>query len=164
VTPNALTGTWALVASEWKRADGKHANPFGANAVGVLTYDAGGYMSAQIMRADRPPGTNIAPTIDAAFASAVPGFLAYFGTYEISASPPLRAGQRLALERESGPASEAARGVVTHTVIASSFPAWVGGQHHRRFEIDGDQLTLRDDLTTADGVAVAASTTWRRVA
>ncbi len=137
---NELIGTWAFVASEWKRADGKHANPFGAGSVGVLTYDAGGYMSAQIMRADRPLGPDIAPTIDAAFASAVPGYLAYFGTYEISGA------------------------IVSHTVIASSFPAWVGSQHHRRFEIDGDRLTLSDDLTTSDGVAVAASTTWRRVA
>ncbi len=139
---NDLIGTWALIASEWKRADGKHANPFGAGAAGVLTYDAGGYMSAQIMRADRPPGPDTAPTIDAAFAAAVPGFLAYFGTYEIDES----------------------RGIVTHTVVASSFPAWAGAQHHRRFVIDGDHLTLRDDLMTSDGVAVAASTTWRRVA
>lgn len=139
---NDLIGTWALVASEWKRADGKHANPFGVGSVGVLTYDAGGYMSTQIMRADRPPGPDTAPTIDAAFVAAVPGFLAYFGTYEIDES----------------------RGIVTHTVVASSFPAWAGAQHHRRFVIDGDHLTLRDDLMTSDGVAVAASTTWRRVA
>jgi hypothetical protein len=138
---NPLIGTWAFVASEWKRADGRHANPFGAGATGMLTYDAGGHMAAQIMRADRPPGPDGAPTIDSAFAAAVPGFLAYFGTYEIDAS----------------------RGVVTHTVIASSFPRWVGTQHHRRFAIDGDELTLRDDLLTSDGVAVAAATLWRRM-
>lgn len=143
--PNPLIGTWAFVASEWKRADGKHANPFGAGAVGVLTYDAAGYMSAQIMRADRPAGPAVPPTIDAAFAAAVPGFLAYFGTYEIDE------------------ARAEAAAVVTHTVIASSFPAWVGTQHHRRFAIHGDELTLSDDLMTSDGVAVAASTTWRRV-
>jgi hypothetical protein len=97
-------------------------------------------MSVQIMRADRPPAPDITPTIDAAFAAAVPGFLAYFGTYEINEQ----------------------QGVVTHTVIASSFPPFVGTQHHRRFGVDRDQLTLRDDLTTSDGVAVAAATMWRR--
>lgn len=137
-----LLGTWAFVASEWRRADGKHANPFGEAAVGVLTYDTAGYMAAQIMRAGRPPGPDLPPTIDAAFASAVPGFLAYFGTYEI----------------------DEAKAVVTHTVVASSFSAWVGTSHHRRFVIVGDQLTLSDDLMTSDGVAVWASTTWRRVA
>ena len=137
-----LIGTWAFVASEWRRADGRHANPFGEGAVGVLTYDAGGFMAAQIMRAERPAVPADTPaTIDQAFASAVAGFLAYFGSYEV----------------------DDATSVVTHTVIASSFPPWVGGQHNRRFHIDGETLVLSDDLMTADGVAVAASTTWRRV-
>ncbi len=136
-----IVGTWAFVASEWKRADGRHANPFGAGAMGVLMYDASGHMSAQIMHADRPPVTTIAPTIDAAFGLAIPGFLAYAGTYEV----------------------DDAAGVLTHRVVVSSFPAWVGTEHRRRFVIEGETLTLRDDLTTADGVAVAASTTWRKM-
>ena len=138
---HAIVGTWAFVASEWKRADGRHANPFGAGAMGVLMYDASGHMSAQIMHADRPPVTTIAPTIDAAFGLAIPGFLAYAGTYDL----------------------DEAAAVVTHRVIVSSFPAWVGSEHRRRFTIEGGVLTLRDDLATADGVAVAASTTWQRM-
>lgn len=138
-----LVGTWAFVASEWRRADGRHGNPFGDAAVGILTYDAGGFMAAQIMRAGRPPVPSDVPaTIDQAFASAVAGFLAYFGSYVV----------------------DDVAGIVTHTVIASSFPPWVGGQHNRRFRIEGETLVLSDDLVTADGVAVAASTTWRRVA
>jgi hypothetical protein len=137
-----IVGTWAFVASEWRRADGRHANPFGEGAIGVLTYDDAGYMTVQIMRPDRPPLPEATPaTLDQAFASGVPGFLAYFGTYEV----------------------DAAAGVVSHRVLASSFPAWVGASHHRRFEIAGDTLVLRDDLQAADGVAVAASTTWRRM-
>jgi hypothetical protein len=136
-----IVGTWAFVASEWKRADGRHANPFGAGAMGVLMYDASGYMSAQIMQAGRAPVTNIAPTIDAAFGLAIPGFLAYAGSYAV----------------------DDALGVVTHSVIVSSFPPWVGSEHRRHFVIEGDVLTLRDELTTADGVAVAASTAWRRM-
>jgi lipocalin-like protein len=139
---HAITGTWAFVASEWRRADGRHANPFGVGAMGVLMYDGAGYMSAQIMHADRPPVTTIAPTIDTAFGVAIPGFLAYAGTYEV----------------------DDAAGVVTHRVVVSSFPPWAGTEHRRRFSIEGDVLTLRDDLTAADGVAVAASTTWRRMA
>jgi hypothetical protein len=141
MTQHPIVGTWAFVASEWKRADGRHANPFGAGAMGVLMYDASGHMSAQIMHADRPPVTTIAPTIDAAFGLAIPGFLAYAGEYEI----------------DDGNA------VVTHRVVVSSFPPFVGTEHRRRFTIDGDELTLRDDLTTADGVPVAAATTWRRM-
>ena len=138
-----LVGTWALTATEWKRSDGKHANPFGEGAVGVLTYDAGGYMAAQIMRRDRPSVPQATPaTIDSAFASAAAGFLSYFGTYE----------------------TDDADSVVVHTVIASSFPPWVGGTHRRRYAVEGDRLTLRDDLLTSDGVPVAAATIWQRVA
>jgi len=137
-----LLGTWALVSTEWKRADGKHANPFGEGAVGVLIYDASGYMSAQIMHAARPaadPGQHAG--IDAAMAAAIPGYVAYFGAFTVD---------------------DAAR-IVTHRVIGAAHPAWVGLEFARRFELTGDLLTLRDDLTTADGVEVAAATAWQRI-
>ena len=136
-----LIGTWALVATEWKRADGRHANPFGQGAVGVLTYDAAGNMAAQIMRADRPSVEEANAGIEAAMAAAVPGYVAYFGTYEV-VEP----------------------GLARHNVVGSAFPAWVGSTHERRFLIDGDRLTLMQDFVTVDGVAVAASTIWERVA
>jgi hypothetical protein len=99
-------------------------------------------MAAQVMRAERPavPDTS-GRDIDAAMAGAFAGYIAYFGTYEI----------------------DVAAAVVHHRVIASAFPAWVGGEHERRFVIDGDRLTLTDDVTAADGIAVVASTTWQRV-
>jgi hypothetical protein len=137
-----LIGTWGLVSSEWKRADGRHANPFGDGAVGVLIYDASGYMSAQIMRADRAaPDPKQPAGIDVAMTSAVAGYVAYFGVY----------------------AADAAAGTVTHRVIGAAHPAWVGMEIMRRFVIEGDVLTLRDDLTTADGVPVAAATSWQRM-
>jgi hypothetical protein len=142
VATNELVGTWALVATEWRRADGRHGNPFGAGAVGVLTYDAAGNMSAQVMRAERPVApADHATGIETAMASAFAGYIAYFGTYEI----------------------DAAMRVVVHTVIGSAFPAWVGGTHNRRFVVEGDRLTLSDSVTAADGTAVEASTVWRRI-
>jgi hypothetical protein len=139
--PESLIGTWALVSTEWSRADGRHANPFGDGAVGILMYDASGYMAAQVMRAERPDVPPGARDIDAAMAGAFPGYIAYFGTYEI----------------------DHAERVVRHGVIASAFPAWVGSEHERRFVVEGDRLTLTDDVIAADGVAVVASTTWQRV-
>jgi hypothetical protein len=136
-----LIGTWALVATEWKRADGRHANPFGADAIGILTYDAAGNMSAQIMREARPALPEGAHSgIEAAMAAAVPGYIAYFGTYEV-VEP----------------------GLAVHDVAGSAYPAWVGATHERRYVIEGDALTLMQDFTTVDGVAVSASTTWRRL-
>ena len=141
--PNAqLVGTWALVATEWRRADGRHSNPFGPNAVGVLIYDAAGNMSAQVMRADRAVAPADQPDgIETAMTSAFSGYIAYFGTYEI----------------------DEARSVVVHTIIGSAFPAWVGATPNRRFAIENDRLTLSDSVTAADGAPVEASTTWQRV-
>jgi hypothetical protein len=139
-TDSRLAGTWALIATEWKRADGRHANPFGDGAVGVLTYDTAGNMSAQIMRAQRPVVEGGHEGIETAMASAYPGYVAYFGTYELGAD-----------------------GVLHHQIDGSAFPAWVGVEHARRYRIEGDELKLMQDFTTVDGVAVAASTTWRRV-
>lgn len=140
---NELVGTWALVATEWRRADGRHGNPFGPNAVGVLTYDDAGNMSAQVMRAERPaPPPDHANGIETAMASAFAGYIAYFGTYEI----------------------DHATNVVRHHVIGSAFPSWVGSAFNRRFAIEGDRLTLSDSVTAADGTQVEASTVWERIA
>ena len=137
-----LVGTWALVATEWRRADGRHANPFGAGAVGVLTYDAAGNMAAQVMRAERPTAPDGHSTsMEAAMASAFAGYIGYFGTYEI----------------------DRARGVVVHTVIGSAYPLWVGGTHNRRFSVEGNRLTLCDSVLATDGTAVEASTIWQRI-
>lgn len=137
-----IVGTWALVATEWKRADGRHANPFGSGAVGVLMYDAAGNMSAQVMRAGRPAVPDDQPSgIDTAMAAAVPGYIGYFGAYHV----------------------DEAAGIVTHQVAGAAFPAWAGRDVPRRYRIDGDTLVLMDSVVAADGVAVEASTTWRRM-
>ena len=135
----SIIGTWALVATEWRRADGRHSNPFGADATGILIYDAAGYMSAQVMRADRPAAA--VAGIDTAMTTAVPGYIAYFGTYEVDASAAL----------------------ITHHVIGGVFPGWVGQTHGRNFVVTDDTLILSADVVAADGVAVHASTTWERV-
>ena len=141
MTQTPLTGTWALVATGWRRADGRHANPFGEGAVGILIYDAAGHMSAQVMRAARPPSPEAHAGLDTAMASAVPGYIAYFGDYLV----------------DEGAAT------VTHTVVGATMPAWVGTEVTRGFYIEGDELTLTDSVVSADGVAVEASTTWRRL-
>jgi hypothetical protein len=136
-----LRGTWALVATEWRRADGRHANPFGANAVGVLIYDGAGNMSAQVMRAGRP-ALDGHSGIDTAMANAVPGYIAYFGEYEVDES----------------------QSTVRHSVVGAAFPAWTGHEVVRGYLLDGDILTLTDNVIAADGVEVFASTTWQRIA
>ena len=97
-------------------------------------------MAAQIMRAERPVVDGGHSGIENAMASAFPGYVGYFGTYEIDADD-----------------------VLQHHVAGSAFPQWVGNEHARRYSVEGDRLTLMQDFVTADGVAVAASTTWQRI-
>ncbi|MDP9238159.1 MAG: lipocalin-like domain-containing protein [Chloroflexota bacterium] len=140
--PTSIKGTWALVATEWKRADGKHANPFGANALGIVIYDGAGNMSAQVMHEGRtqPPATQPSG-IDTAMASATPGYIAYFGTYAV----------------------DEAAWTIAHHVAGSAYPAWVGLDITRRFKIEGNRLTMSASVVTSDGVAAEAATIWERV-
>src|SRR5882672_5916133 len=43
-----FVGTWHLVSSEFRRADGAVTYPIGKDAVGLLIYTAEGYMAAQL--------------------------------------------------------------------------------------------------------------------
>jgi hypothetical protein len=120
-TADRFHGAWTLASYEQRQADGTVTHPMGADPVGRLTYDAG-RMWAQMMRRDRPrfaSGTRqgTADEIQAAFA----GFIGYYGPYRV--------------DEQSG--------TVIHHVECCSFPNWVGTDQVRRFEFDGDRLTLR---------------------
>ncbi len=112
-------GAWRLVSAEFRTEDGAIAEPpYGPEPQGLLMYDAQGSMSAQLAQkgrtafaiADRMAGTT--DEIKAAFES----YHAYYGRYKID-------------EREH---------VVTHTVIQSLLPNWVGTEQ-RRQQIQGWQ-------------------------
>lgn len=62
-------GTWNLVSNS-KQEDGQLKFPFGEDAVGYLTYDTVGKMSAQMMAMGRNDQSQ--------------GYMAYFGGYEIN--------------------------------------------------------------------------------
>jgi len=49
-----FVGTWKLVSFEARRSDGQIVYPFGRDVIGVISYDAKGNMSMQMMRSDRP--------------------------------------------------------------------------------------------------------------
>ena len=137
-------GTWKLVTSEFRRSDGTSIYPYGRDARGILTYDAAGNMSAQVMRADRPAfGSgdlyNGTPDeIKAAFEGAV----AYFGRYVVN---------------------EAA-GTVTHHVLGSLYPNWIGGDQIRFFAFSNHQLTLTTPPILAGRSTMTGMLIWERIA
>jgi hypothetical protein len=142
-TINALIGTWRLVSWESRAGTAVISRPFGEKPVGVLTYDAKGRMSAQLMRRDRPAFKSgdwfrgSPDEIKAAFE----GFLAYFGTYTVD---------------------ERAR-TVTHHVEASSFPNFVRADLKRTFSFSGNRLTLRTEPWALGGQMETGVLVWERM-
>jgi hypothetical protein len=132
-----LIGTWRLVSYETDEQGGRRGRPYG-DAVGRLVYDERGNMSGQVMRPGRARvemGDGTAQQVRAAYL----GYIAYFGTYEISSD-----GQN-----------------VIHHVQGSLNPAWVGGQQVRRMRFEGERLVLSADVHKS-GETVTHTLTWER--
>ena len=132
-----LVGTWRLVSYVTDEPDGRRGKPYG-DAVGRLEYDDHGNMAGQVMRPDRGPvelGEGGAQQVRAAYL----GYIAYFGTYEVSADGRM----------------------VTHHVQGALNPSWVGGDQVRRVSFDGDRLVLSADVAKA-GKVVTHVLTWER--
>ena len=137
-----FVGTWMLVSSEANLADGTIVHPYGKNAIGMLTYDHSGHMSAQVMHPDRPlfvsgDMRNGTPEeIKAAF----DGYTAYFGNYEVD-------------DQE---------GSVTHHVLGSHFPNLVGQDQKWFFAFSSNRLTLRTPPIPTSGTTVTLAFVWER--
>ena len=101
-------------------------------------------MSAQLMRSDRPAFAicDFQGGTPEEIKTAIEGFLAYFGTYEIDEE----------------------KATVTHHVRGGSFPNWVGSDHIGFFEFSRNRLTLRTRSIQVDRVAVTSLMIWERMA
>ena len=132
-----LVGSWELLTYEAINPDGTIDRPYG-QAIGRLNYDDRGNMAGQVMRPDRAPtarGEGMAERVRDAYA----GYIAYFGTYEVSPEG----------------------GVVMHHVEGALNPAWVDGQQVRQMSFDGDTLVLQAEVPRPDGI-VRHVLRWRR--
>jgi hypothetical protein len=137
---NQFTGTWKLIACEFRSADGHIDSPFGHDALGTIIYDASGNMAVQIIRADLPKfasGDKYNGTPEEVKA-AFEGSLAYFGRYEV----------------------DEAAGTVTHHVVGSTFPNWIGSDQTRYFVFSGKQLTLSTPPMPMGGVMTTGVLVW----
>ncbi len=138
----ALVGTWRLVSYEhW--AAGEVTYPMGRDARGYISYGPAGWMSCQIMRAGRPTlasGRWNDGTLDE-LRAAVGGYLSYAGTYDVDAQ----------------------RNLVTHHVEVHLLPNGVGTHLERRFEVNGNQLTLYTSPGAGSGRPEGGRLTWERV-
>jgi len=134
-------GVWKLVRFERRTTSGDLSYPMGRNPVGRLTYDAGGRMSAQIMRPDRPAFRDASSSRGSAEekSAAFDGYLAYYGTYTVDEK--------------------------THTVIhhveASLYPNWARSEQRRLFEFSEGRLILRA-VNGAGGPGTESRLVWER--
>jgi hypothetical protein len=128
-TSALLLGVWRLVSWEAHDATGAITYPLGEDAIGQISYDASGRMSAQLMRQHqaRFASEDWQQASEQEKAAAWGGYFGYFGTYTID-------------ERV---------GTVTHHIEGSWFPNLIGTQQIRYYHFEGDQLVL--DADTAWG-------------
>ena len=138
----AVLGAWEL--ESYTEADGSGrspVHPLGEDATGLIIYTNDGYMSAQLMSADRPLfdesnpiGGTTRQTLDAAR-----GYLAYSGPFWVDESA----------------------SVLHHDVRVSLLPNWLGVTQIRSAQLVDDRLTL--SLRSAlDGVERTSTLVWRR--
>src|SRR5262245_46122904 len=136
-----LIGTWHLVSSEFRHADGEVTYPLGKKAVGLLIYTADGHMAVHLMRTDRPAfasGDAFQGTPEE-IKAAYEGYTAYFGTYTVD---------------------EVAR-TITHHVQGHTFPNYSGSKVTREFTLVDQCLTLRASIRR-DGRPLTALLIWTR--
>ncbi len=134
--PRQVVGHWRLVTFE--NVDEKGVARLAPYAGGRLMYDAGGNMSAQLMRSDRKPMSS--PSNETERAAAYATYTAYYGKYTI----------------------DAAAGTVTHHVEGSVNPNWVKTDLVRwyQFANNGNVLTL--SIKNPEG-RVTGTLTWERI-
>lgn len=118
-----LVGAWTLESYQSSDVDGSNVRyPLGTDARGIIMYTVDGYVSAQIMRADRAPVArgDLQLADNDELASAARGYLAYAGPYSVLDN-----------------------GIIAHHVDVSLLPNWIGGIQYRAAQIGDDRLQLR---------------------
>ncbi|WAJ43719.1 lipocalin-like domain-containing protein [Mycobacterium sp. Aquia_216] len=137
-----IRGSWALVSytTEDERG-GPVSYPLGPDALGLIMYTHDGYMSAQLMRPDRPdyeqPDT--AGGTEAQHAAAAAGYLAYSGPYAV----------------------DEATGIVHHEVVVSLLPNWLGTLQLRHSILESNRLTLIAEAPS-HGRMIRSTLVWAR--
>jgi hypothetical protein len=140
---DAVLGTWELVSYTVEDSPGGDTTyPLGSHPVGLIMYTGDGYMSAQLMRPDRPAFDAPEPSggTQTQNAAAVGGYLAYSGPFHV----------------------DEATGALRHEVMVSLLPNWLGTTQVRTSHLEGDTLTLSGINGSPNGSASIHTLLWKR--
>jgi hypothetical protein len=141
----SLTGTWKLVSRQTRTASGRMVpSPLGEDPIALLIYDGRGNFSAQFMKRDRQTKTSeVASEAPAVLNNTRPvgEYDAYFGRYVV----------------------DDAEQTVTQTLVGSLSPDNIGQVVTRQMSVEGDDLTIRVEIETADREPAVITLKWRRL-
>jgi tetratricopeptide (TPR) repeat protein len=148
LTREDLIGSWRLLRIDYAGPKGALDDPFyHSGSTGLLTYDAAGAMSVQIVGATRPalsiPATRPVSSASAPDArekaAAIDSYYAYFGTWDLDAD----------------------HSSVTHHISKALIPAEDGVSYAQDVKLEGDTLTFTNRKQAPDGVYVRTKI-WQR--
>jgi len=137
-----LVGTWRLLSRIDRDASGKQLDEptLGSDPVALLFFDGAGNFAAQFMKRDRDSAVAAPVFIGQNNTTAIGGYDAYFGTYEV----------------------DRASGDVRTRLVAALSPGQVGAAMMRNMAVEDGKLVIRLTTTTADGTVVYRTLTWER--
>ena len=134
-TRDRLLGAWNLVS--FTSFDANGASRPGAYDLRRIFYDAAGQMSAHLMHSSNKSENT--PATDEERGAAFRRYLGYYGPFTV----------------------DEGAGTVTHHVLGSSNPSWVGSNQVRYFSLsdDGSRLTL----SVKNNLRTTGTLVWERV-
>jgi len=139
-----LIGVWKLVSYVERPVDGSDpAYPMGEKLEGLIIYAADGYMSVQLMRPDRSKFSSGDWSVgtESEIREAAIGYFAYAGPFDIDEE----------------------KKILTHAVVLSLDPNWLGQAQRRVVKIEGDILHLSTEKPLeSDGKETMYHLTWKR--
>ncbi len=137
-----LLGTWRLISRIDRDASGAAVDEpsLGSDPLALLFFDATGNFAAQFMRRDRSAAVAAPEFTGQNNTTAIGGYDAYFGTYEVD---------------------EASSDVRTNLLAALS-PNHVGATMMRNMKLEDGKLIIRLTTTTPGNIPVNRTLTWER--
>ncbi len=137
-----LVGTWRLLSRLDRDTSGEPVDEptLGSDPLALLFFDGAGNFAAQFMKRDRSSAMEAPALIGQNNTTAIGGYDAYFGTYEVD---------------------ETSGDVQTRLVGALS-PSHVGATMIRNMKVEEGKLIIRLTTTTADDTQVHRTLTWER--
>jgi hypothetical protein len=136
-----LVGTYRLLGMEHFTDDGEVGHPFGESPKGFIIYTAGGYMSAILMRADRPSfdAGDILGGNDAERLAAFSSSSAYAGRYDIVDDQ------------------------IIHHLEVTTYPNWTNTDQPRNFDLTDTHFTLYPPAMLMEGRVRRGRVRWERL-